>query len=81
MLDKGTCKREIFLDRDFFFFFNFFLLKKECALFVESFQREESLLLGGSQKEDTLGKVLTLELCVSIILRGGRSIRLAGIKT
>lgn len=76
MLDKGTCKRRFFSTEIFFSSSIFFLLKKECALFVESFQREESLLLFFCQKEDTLGKVLTLELCVSIILRGGRSIRL-----
>ena len=44
MLDKGTCKRRFFSTEIFFSSSIFFLLKKECALFVESFQRESLLL-------------------------------------
>ena len=64
---QGHLQKEIFLDRDFFFSSSIFFLhyKKECALLVESFQREESLLLFFCQKEDTLGKVVDFgTLCV-----------------
>ena len=71
MLDKGTCKRRFF-STEIFFSSSFFLLKKECS-FGSPFK--ESPFFCFFAQEDTLGKV-TLELCVSIILRGGRSMRL-----
>ena len=71
---RALAKGDFSRPRFFFLLQFFFSTTKKSALLVESFQRE-SLLLFFCQKEDTLGKV-TLELCVSIILRGGRSIRL-----
>ena len=65
MLDKGTCKRRFFSTEIFFSSSIFFLLKKECALFVESFQREESLLLFFLPKRRHVGKSVDFgTLCV-----------------